>query len=411
VRFSGFKEAFGITLRIGLPVAVVLTCALVALTYVKPLAPVLSHLEDKLIDYRMEQAWDRERAEYPAIAVVTIDNEDLAQYQSAVPIPRDFLARIIDALDALAPRVIGLDLFFIHPQTPERDDKFRAAVRGAKVPVVLGAAQLENLGGADDAATEKMLAFQRSFIMSTGQRAGLLSLAYDADSVVRVVHTSAPGAWPGESLDAVIAKIAGVENIPPMFRIAWLRGSEGQRDVFRVITARELLDAHAEQGAAWTALRQKLKDRIVLVGIALTHMDRHHTPLGVITRSPDSGTLIHAHILAQLLDGRYFSNASPLLLFGLLVSRSLLGFFAGVRSRSYLALSLALVGGAVGLFLLDARMLDVSRVVIPITLLILAWALAFLAAFFLSRRRAVLATGRASAAKGASGHARGSGCQ
>ena len=390
MRLSGLKEALGITVRIGLPVAVALTCALVALTYVKPLAPALSYFEDRLIDYRMEQAWDRETAEYPSIAVITIDDDDLADYQSSSPIPRDYLARVIEALDALAPRVIGVDLFFIHPQTPESDDKFVAAARSAKVPIVLGALHPANLGRADDAAADKMLTFQRSFIASTGQRVGFLSLQYDPDNVVRVIRTSAPSGWPSESLDAVIAKIAGVENIPPTFRIAWLRTSEGQRDAFRVITARTLLDAHTQRGVAWTALVERLEDRIVLVGIAFTNRDQHHTPLAVITRSPDSGTLIHAHVLAQLLDGRYFSDAGPLLLFGLLFSRSLLGFFAGVRSRSYLALSLALVGGAIGLFLLDVRMLDVSRVVIPITLLIVAWVLAFLAAFLLTRRRTFL---------------------
>jgi hypothetical protein len=82
--------------------------------------------------------------------------------------------------------------------------------------------------------------------------------------------------------------------------------------------------------------------------------------------------VVHAQLVAQLLDGRYFADAGPLLLVGLLLSRSLLGFFAGVRSRSRLAMCLALLGGAGGLLILDARMLDLSRVVIPMTLLVIA---------------------------------------
>jgi hypothetical protein len=86
------------------------------------------------------------------------------------------------------------------------------------------------------------------------------------------------------------------------------------------------------------------------------------------------------------MDGRYFADAGPLLLFGLLLSRALLGFFAGTRSRSRLAVAVAVAGGAVGLLILDARMLDLSRIVMPITLLVIAWVLMFAAGVWSARK-------------------------
>jgi CHASE2 domain-containing sensor protein len=183
----------------------------------------------------------------------------------------------------------------------------------------------------------------------------------------------APEDWPTESFAALLAKMAGAQKVPPSFRVAWLRGADGEDTAFRMITARALLEAQAKRGPEWAAIAQGVRGRVILVGGAFQNMDQHQTPLSVITKAHERGVSIHAQLVAQLLDGRYFAEAGPLLLFGLLLSRSLVGFFAGI------AISVAVVGGAVGLLLLDARLLDVSRIVIPITLLVLAWLLGFLA--------------------------------
>ncbi len=387
INFPDFWQSVRTTFRIGLPVAVVLTSVLIALSLAKPLARPLAFIEEKLIDYRMERAWDRLPGEYPSVAVITIGIDDLADYPSWSPVPRDYMARVIAALDELAPRAIGLDSFFIRAQTSERDEKLLSALRAAKAPIVLGALQRVNLGAADDdPEADKMLAFQRSFIASSGRPAGFLSLRYDSDQVVRVASSSAPQDWPQKSLAAVLAEVAGAKNIAPSFRIAWLRSADAQHAAFRVIPARTLLEAQKARGADLGSLERILKNRIVLVGYSMPNSDLHHTPLGVVTGSPQSGVMVHAQLVAQLLDGRYFADAGPLLLVGLLLSRSLLGFFAGVRSRSRLAMCLALLGGAGGLLILDARMLDLSRVVIPMTLLVIAWGLAFVAGGWSARR-------------------------
>jgi CHASE2 domain-containing sensor protein len=167
-----------------------------------------------------------------------------------------------------------------------------------------------------------------------------------------------------------------------------LRDADRQHPAFRVIPAQMLLDAQTERGPEWASLGRGLRNRIILVGTVAPNMDQHQTPLGVLTKSLATGVEVHAHLIAQLLDGRYFADAGPLLLFGLLLSRSLLGFFAGARSRSRLTISTAVAGGAVGLLILDARMLDVSRIVMPITLLVIAWVVMFAAGVWFARKDA-----------------------
>jgi hypothetical protein len=71
INFPDFWQSVRTTFRIGLPVAVVLTSVLIALSFAKPLARPLAFIEEKLIDYRMERAWDGLPGEYPSVAVIT----------------------------------------------------------------------------------------------------------------------------------------------------------------------------------------------------------------------------------------------------------------------------------------------------------------------------------------------------
>ena len=111
-RISELKSSIGVTLRIGLPIAAVLACALIGLSFIKELTRPLAYIEEKLIDYRMVGSWDRTPSEHPSIAIVTISEDDLAEYENWIPTPRDFLARVLTAIDEMAPRAIGLDYLF-----------------------------------------------------------------------------------------------------------------------------------------------------------------------------------------------------------------------------------------------------------------------------------------------------------
>ncbi len=172
--FPDFWQSVRTTFRIGLPLAAVLTCTLLALSFFPPLTRPLSIIEQSLIDYRMAQAWDRLPAEYPSIVIVTISEDDLVDYKDWIVTPRDLLARVVAAVDEMSPRAIGLDYYFVSAQTPERDEQLLTALRQAKAAMVIGAVQNP------DVFTQRQLEFQKSFVAASGRQAGFLSVARDA---------------------------------------------------------------------------------------------------------------------------------------------------------------------------------------------------------------------------------------
>src|SRR5689334_11582981 len=54
------------------------------------------------------------------------------------------------------------------------------------------------------------------------------------------------------------------------------------------------------------------KDKIVLIGAEYTLIDRHRTPFKVVHDRDMPGIVIHAHAIAQFLDGKTARAASPL---------------------------------------------------------------------------------------------------
>jgi CHASE2 domain-containing sensor protein len=86
--------------------------------------------------------------------------------------------------------------------------------------------------------------------------------------------------------------------------MAWLRRPANNADTFFTVKASLVL----EDGAVGAAVRERIKGRLVLVGGAFPDRDRHRTPLlandGEGGTSDIHGVFLHAHALAQILDGR-----------------------------------------------------------------------------------------------------------
>jgi CHASE2 domain-containing sensor protein len=111
----------------------------------------------------------------------------------------------------------------------------------------------------------------------------------------------------------------------------------------------------------------------------MPNSDLHDTALSVWTDTKMLGALVHAHILAQLLDGRYYSElagpARSALLGGIGVAGLLLAWVLGEKRASLLNLGLAtaiLVG-------VDALCYAGFRVVLPFTLMLYVWFIGALA--------------------------------
>lgn len=97
----------------------------------------LDRLESALLDLRFHLAGPRPAPE--GVAIVGIDDAAVAE-AGGYPLPRPALARLVRAIQARAPKAVGLDLLLVEPRAPEDDAALAAAL--AEAQVVLAAAAL-----------------------------------------------------------------------------------------------------------------------------------------------------------------------------------------------------------------------------------------------------------------------------
>jgi CHASE2 domain-containing sensor protein len=118
-----------------------------------------------------------------------------------------------------------------------------------------------------------------------------------------------------------------------------------------------------------------LAGKIVLIGGNLPFSDQHLTPLAALGGGPMPGVLIHANILAQMLDGRNFSELSlefvRLVLFGVACVAGVLGWVVGTRFRNVLSWGFA----TAVMVAADAVVFASFRIILPFTLSLFAWVL------------------------------------
>lgn len=365
-------------------VAALVVAAVVAaaLTAALRLAPALAGLDHAAADYRTAVLADRIAGQHPQIVLVTVTDEALSRHAGHAyrsPTDRGVLARLLAFIDRAKPAGVGLDYLFDRPTEKAKDDALIAQIRRATVPVVLGVA--DSRAGLSDAQRT----YQDTFLAGAGAIAGHLSLTYDRDAVVRYVSRAQRGSTYPASFAERLARIARAKanpNAPPLpevlndsmhrERIAWLRSrSDASMSVFRTVPAIALLDAAREpDGPVATALRAALADKIVLIGGDFPDLDLHLTPLRVAGDERMTGLEIHAHMLAQLIDGRRITHtpltAEPLLTAGLALVGFLYGYLIGIGRLAYPL--------GVGLLILaDLAVFSGLRTILPFTMALTAW--------------------------------------
>ncbi len=339
--------------------------ALMALFLVPAFAPWFLRFEHWTADWRTAFFSERLSTAHPKIAVVTINDATLRDLPSS-PIDRGLLARIVKAIDAAGARAIGLDIYFLKKTDPDKDQALVDALRGARAQIVLGA--IDERGELEDFQRE----FQTAFLARVGRPAGYLNLRHERDDVVRYAAAPMPGSAYPESFARLLAKTMAPADDEPARAISWLLPPKNGEETFRTIPAQDLFDpSKPDAGAA-------LKDRIVLIGGDFPFRDRHRTPLSVLTGEGVPGVMIHAQIIAGLLDpGRKISElhakAATLLLATLAVTGFALGWglwqstFIGFLAWSF----------ATGILLaVDAVVFMELHLLLPFTLAFFAWFMA-----------------------------------
>src|SRR5215468_6791526 len=182
-------------------------------------APGLLRFEHYMGDVRTALLSDQLASQHPSVAIVAITDDTLAGFRTYLPVDRDLLARVVEAVDAAGAKVIGLDFLFTSPATDSNEVLLVEAIRRARAKVVLAAAD-ERIG-----LTEAQRDKQQAFLGELDRPAGYFNLATERDSVVRFMaqpYAEGKPAFP-KSFSVLLAEGAGFAASQERLRIAWLR--------------------------------------------------------------------------------------------------------------------------------------------------------------------------------------------
>jgi len=371
---------------------IVFLCALglLALLFV-PSATPLPQLEYWTADWRTAYLSDRIEGEHPRITVVLIDDETLEPYPYLSPTNRGLLAQIVSALDKAGAAVIGLDFFFIKATEPRKDAELRAVLQ----PDANTTAKIV-LGVADERVplTESQRAFQDRYLNKIDRPKGYLNLNLDADEVVRYKPLPADNPTVSPSFAQAVAAAAGAPTWNGATRIAWLVGATG-KSPFPIVRAQDLIAAARDPSSASShSVLAEIAGRIVIVGANRPFLDQHLTPLGVRTGAKMPGALIHAQMVAELVDGRRVSELSErqtqLLVLGMWLGGCVLSWLASQHGFSLGRWTL----GTILFVAIDVLLFYRWRLVLPFTMAMAAWVLGVTAGQFLNELRLLRAGNR-----------------
>ncbi|WP_374628390.1 CHASE2 domain-containing protein [Pannonibacter indicus] len=252
--------------------------------------PVATRLEPRLGDVILFAGGGTAAERREDIVILTITEETLAAFPYRSPIDRGFLAALIRRISATGPKAIGIDILFDGPSDPVKDADLLAAIDEASSPVILAVASDLN-----DLTPQQRLYLGNSV---SGRGHGSIVLQRDdSDGIVR--HLPFPQDRDGAPITTFTAALAGASaKAPtPSGRILY-QAPQGPG-----LTAFPQYPAHT----AALLPDEWLAGKYLLIGTDLPHLDQHPAPM-VSLAGTEGGTVpgiaIHAHILAQVLEGR-----------------------------------------------------------------------------------------------------------
>ena len=258
-------------------------------------------------------------------SIVKIDETTIAQYPYRVPVDRGLIARLVQVIDAAGPATIAIDVLFLKKTELAKDEALIEAIKSAKAPIVLA------VGDSRAGFSDAQISYQRDFLKRSGASPGFANLLTGSDRIVRFIAPPADKAYPQSFAVAAANPDATMADGPR--RIAWLLRPKDGNERFLALPA-HLLAAPAGQPVPPTAaaLSASLRDRVVLIGADLIGVDRHLTPLASWDGDDEvAGVILHAHVAAQLIDGRAVTRVAAEIMRVLYVLLVVLGLWIGLR--------------------------------------------------------------------------------
>ncbi len=370
--------------RVARIIVLVCTLGLLALLFI-PNATPLAHLEYWTADWRTAFLSDTRKSEHPRICVVVIDDKTLEPYPYLSPTDRGLLAEIVAAAKKAGAAVLGLDFYFVKATEPDKDAALLAALRPDETSTQIV------VGVADERVrlNESQRAFQTQYLAQIDRPKGYLNLKLEADGAVRYKPSAADNPTVPLSFAQAVAKAAGAPTSNGSSRIAWLLGPAG-KSPFAIIRAEDLIAAVRDPSSqASRGVLAKIKGRIVLVGVDRPFLDQHVTPLGVRSGAKMAGILVHAQMVAELLDGRSVRELSrrqtQILVLGMWLAGCMLSWLASHHGFNLGRWTL----GTILFVAIDVALFARWRLVLPFTMGMAAWMLGVTAGQFLSKSRLI----------------------
>ena len=251
--------------------------------------------------------------------------------------------------------IIGLGFYFLQETDLESDRVFKETIRTAKTPIVIGAVNR----GAETVYSEA-IAPSRSNSLPMWAARGDIALDFAEDNVTRRTYDASKNPEYPETFARLIARLAG--RMLPECRRNCASGGCGAH-----AATRSLPDDRGARPSVGTAemvcdLQEQLKGSIVLRhGQLALHRPRPDAAVGR-HQEACSAVMIHAQMIAQLLDNRIYSELGLRAMAGFLAGVILVGLTLGWIFWKHASL-LGQCAAAVALVSLDAVLYYVWRII------------------------------------------------
>lgn len=262
--------------------------------------PFADEIERVLYDVRATYAMDRVD-EDDRIVLIVYDEDTLINTGVRSPVDRAILARALGHIDAMRPRGIAIDILIDQP-TPN-DAALIETLRGMRTPTLLGFVDPRIVDPTDIDIQPRQFEFITGLfadLTASRVRPASVGLDVDEDNVSR--------RWPEQRRELAPVFANALAPGHDEYRryqgsIAYRRAAFEDGEVFLMLPID--LFADAEMAAE---LANYVRGRYVMIGADLEDRDRFETPFTRLTTGETiAGLEVHAHLLAQMLDGVMFA--------------------------------------------------------------------------------------------------------
>lgn len=255
--------------------------------------PLATDAERALYDIRLMETAPRVDQDKRIVEIVYTD-ETLEALAKRSPLDRKMLADALAKIDSMNPKAIGIDILFDQPQA--EDPILIDALRNMKTPTYLAfASNATNPDYMKVWQEEFLTNFLKQVAPAPVKPASIMLQPDLEDGVIR--------SWPAQPPS--LPPLLGIAMAPihPEFRdytrsIAFRLPKSEEYPVF----SRLPIDLFTTDLA--DAMRDQVEGRYVLIGGDIQDLDDYETPMTRLDGKLTKGLEVHAHLLAQLLDGK-----------------------------------------------------------------------------------------------------------